>query len=30
VAGFIIALFGIKEGREAWGGELAEDDDDDD
>lgn len=30
VAGFIIALFAIKEGREAWEGELVEDDDDDD
>lgn len=29
VAGFIIALFAIKEGREAWEGELVEDDDDD-
>lgn len=30
VAGFIIALFAINEGREAWEGELVEDDDDDD
>lgn len=30
VAGFAIALFAIKEGREAWEGELVEDDDDDD
>lgn len=30
VAGFIIALFAIHEGREAWEGELVEDDDDDD
>jgi divalent metal cation (Fe/Co/Zn/Cd) transporter len=30
VAGFIIATFAIKEGREAWEGELVEDDDDDD
>jgi divalent metal cation (Fe/Co/Zn/Cd) transporter len=30
VAGFIIALFAIKEGREAWEGELVEDDGDDD
>ena len=29
VAGFIIALFAVKEGREAWEGELVEDDDDD-
>lgn len=30
VAGFVIALFAIHEGREAWEGELVEDDDDDD
>lgn len=30
VAGFIIAAFAIMEGREAWEGELVEDDDDDD
>lgn len=30
VAGFIIAAFAIKEGREAWEGELVCDDDDDD
>lgn len=30
VAGFVIALFAIREGREAWEGELVEDDDDDD
>lgn len=30
VAGFVIAVFAIKEGREAWEGELVEDDDDDD
>lgn len=30
VAGFVIALFAIKEGREAWEGELACDDCDDD
>lgn len=29
VAGFVIALFAINEGREAWEGELAEDDEDD-
>jgi divalent metal cation (Fe/Co/Zn/Cd) transporter len=29
LAGFVIALFAIKEGREAWEGELVEDDDDD-
>lgn len=29
VAGFIIAVFAIKEGREAWEGELVEEDDDD-
>jgi divalent metal cation (Fe/Co/Zn/Cd) transporter len=29
VAGFLIALFAINEGREAWEGELAEDDEDD-
>jgi len=29
VAGFVIALFAIHEGREAWEGELVEDDDDD-
>jgi divalent metal cation (Fe/Co/Zn/Cd) transporter len=29
VAGFIIAAFAIHEGREAWEGELVEDDDDD-
>lgn len=29
VAGFVIALFAISEGREAWEGELVEDDDDD-
>lgn len=30
VAGFIIAAFAIHEGKEAWEGELVEDDDDDD
>ncbi|GAB4082791.1 cation transporter [Modestobacter muralis] len=30
VAGFVIAAFAISEGREAWEGELVEDDDDDD
>lgn len=30
VAGFVIAAFAIHEGREAWEGELVEDDDDDD
>lgn len=30
VAGFVIALFAIHEGREAWEGELVEDEDDDD
>ena len=30
VAGFVIAAFAIHEGREAWQGELVEDDDDDD
>lgn len=30
VAGFVIAGFAIMEGREAWEGELVEDDDDDD
>ena len=30
VAGFIIAAFAIMEGKEAWEGELVEDDDDDD
>jgi hypothetical protein len=25
VAGFVIAIFAINEGREAWGGELVED-----
>ncbi|ROP37285.1 cation diffusion facilitator family transporter [Saccharothrix texasensis] len=30
VAGFVIAAFAIKEGREAWEGELVCDDDDDD
>jgi divalent metal cation (Fe/Co/Zn/Cd) transporter len=30
VAGFVIAVFAINEGREAWEGELVEDDDDDD
>ncbi|HSN44477.1 MAG TPA: cation transporter [Propionibacteriaceae bacterium] len=30
VAGFVIAAFAIQEGREAWEGELVEDDDDDD
>lgn len=30
VAAFVIALFAIHEGREAWEGELVEDDDDDD
>ncbi len=30
VAGFVIASFAIHEGREAWEGELVEDDDDDD
>lgn len=29
VAGFVIALFAIHEGKEAWEGELVEDDDDD-
>jgi divalent metal cation (Fe/Co/Zn/Cd) transporter len=29
VAGFVIAIFAINEGREAWEGELIEDDDDD-
>ena len=29
VAGFVIAAFAVHEGREAWEGELAEDDDDD-
>ena len=29
VAGFVIALFAINEGREAWGGELVHDHDDD-
>lgn len=29
VAGFVIAIFAIHEGREAWEGELVEDDDDD-
>ena len=29
VAGFVIALFAVKEGREAWEGELACDDGDD-
>lgn len=29
VAGFVIAAFAIHEGREAWGGELGEDDDED-
>jgi divalent metal cation (Fe/Co/Zn/Cd) transporter len=29
VAGFVIAAFAIHEGREAWAGELVEDDDDD-
>jgi divalent metal cation (Fe/Co/Zn/Cd) transporter len=29
VAGFVIAAFAIHEGREAWEGELVEDDDDD-
>jgi divalent metal cation (Fe/Co/Zn/Cd) transporter len=29
VAGFVIAVFAIKEGREAWQGELVENDDDD-
>jgi divalent metal cation (Fe/Co/Zn/Cd) transporter len=29
LAGLVIALFAIKEGREAWEGELVEDDDDD-
>jgi divalent metal cation (Fe/Co/Zn/Cd) transporter len=29
VAGFVIALFAINEGREAWHGELVEDGDDD-
>lgn len=29
VAGFVIAIFAIKEGREAWEGELVEGDDDD-
>ena len=29
VAGFVIAVFAVKEGREAWDGELVEDDDDD-
>ena len=30
VAGFIIAAFAIQEGREAWEGQLVEDDDDED
>lgn len=30
VAGFVIAAFAIHEGKEAWEGELVEDDDDDD
>ena len=30
VAGFVIAIFAVKEGLEAWEGELVEDDDDDD
>ncbi|MGB3015809.1 MAG: cation transporter [Candidatus Nanopelagicales bacterium] len=30
LAGFIIAIFAVMEGREAWEGELVEDDDDDD
>jgi divalent metal cation (Fe/Co/Zn/Cd) transporter len=30
VAGFVIAVFAVMEGREAWEGELVEDDDDDD
>jgi divalent metal cation (Fe/Co/Zn/Cd) transporter len=30
VAGFVIAVFAIREGREAWEGELVEGDDDDD
>lgn len=30
VAGFVIAGFAIHEGREAWSGELVEDDHDDD
>jgi divalent metal cation (Fe/Co/Zn/Cd) transporter len=30
VAGFVIALFALHEGKEAWEGELVEDDDDDD
>ncbi|CCH87394.1 Cobalt, cadmium, and zinc/H(+)-K(+) antiporter [Modestobacter italicus] len=30
VAGFVIAAFAVHEGREAWEGELVEDDDDDD
>ena len=30
IAGFVIAMFAIHEGREAWEGELVEDDDDDD
>ena len=30
VAGFVIAVFAVREGREAWEGELVEDDDDDD
>ena len=30
VAGFVIAVFAINEGREAWEGELVEDDDDGD
>lgn len=30
LAGFVIAAFAINEGREAWEGELVEDDDDDD
>ena len=30
IAGFVIALFAIHEGREAWQGELVEDEDDDD
>jgi len=30
IAGFVIALFAIKEGREAWEGDLVDDDGDDD
>ncbi|MGP3963949.1 hypothetical protein ACTWPT_49095 [Nonomuraea sp. 3N208] len=30
VAGFVIAAFAVMEGKEAWEGELVEEDDDDD